>query len=580
MRFNIRVIFVSVIVMAVGCASVASEPTVTGDYLSGRLAAKKNAVDIAASAYGEAYAEAPDQVSILRSAFFYKLSAGDIEGAGPLAKKILESEDGDDDGLAQITLAAISLKDGDAAAARTYLEGAYEAPFLKSAAYLTNAWVEDELAGSVAAIEKLNAAPDDMFKGFNPLHLALLFEKAGRTDEARTAHQVSVFGLGGPVGRIAFGAFLERTGDEAAAREYYKLIGRDGGSARRASQAGMARLDKGRVSRQYAVVGAKEGAAIAFYSFGGAILEQTVGERSRAEEAGFNVGAPRYNLPLALGQLAVYLDPTLYEAHNLVGQIFNVYGDFEAAADSLRNIPSSAALFEQARIYIAGGLAARDENGEAIKLLKDTLKRDERAVEAKFALANIYASEEKHRIAVELITEVIESFGDNLEEDAWRFYIARASSFIELDRWTEAEMDLEAAVKIAPEEATTLNYLGYSWAERGVNLDKAFELIEKAVELQPSSGAITDSLGWAYYQRGEYAVAAPHLESAASMEPSDPTITDHLGDVYWRLGREIEAGYQWRRVLELDPPDKLKKEVEKKLQGGLPDTSLDDDGDQ
>jgi len=87
--------------------------------------------------------------------------------------------------------------------------------------------------------------------------------------------------------------------------------------------------------------------------------------------------------------------------------------------------------------------------------------------------------------------------------------------------------------------------------------------------LDPNSGAIIDSLGWANYQRGHYKVAVGHLEQAASLEPGDPTVTDHLGDVYWRLGRKIEAGYQWRRVLELEPDDALRASVEKKLEFGL-----------
>ena len=157
------------------------------------------------------------------------------------------------------------------------------------------------------------------------------------------------------------------------------------------------------------------------------------------------------------------------------------------------------------------------------------------------------------------------------EKAAWRFYVSRGASLIELGRWDDAEKDLQRAVEIAPEEPAALNYLGYSWAERGVNLDEAFKLIEKAVELEPDSGAIIDSLGWAHYQRGEYEKAAPYLEQAAALEPSDPTITDHLGDVYWRLGRKIEAGYQWRRSLELEPNEKLEKSLHEKLEKGLPE---------
>ncbi|MEX0645890.1 MAG: tetratricopeptide repeat protein, partial [Parvularculaceae bacterium] len=154
-------------------------------------------------------------------------------------------------------------------------------------------------------------------------------------------------------------------------------------------------------------------------------------------------------------------------------------------------------------------------------------------------------------------------------EDAWRYYVARGGSLLELGRWPEAESDLKRAVEIAPEEPAALNYLGYSWAERGVNLEEAFSLIEKAVALQPESGAIIDSLGRAHYQLGRYAKAVGHLEEAVRLEPGDPTITDHLGDVYWRLGRETEARYQWRRALTLDPPEKLKASVEIKIDRGL-----------
>ncbi len=551
------------------CATAQDSPSLTGDYLSGRLAVKKNSIDEAAAAFLAAHRDAPEQKDILRSAFFYQLAAGEIDAVGPLAKKILADDDTENDGLARVALAAISLKQKEYAQARIILQGGYDAPFLKSAAYLTDVWIEDALHGPKAAIAKLEIAPKDVFNGFNPLHRALLLEKADEIEEARTAHQVSVFGVGGSVGRIAYGAFLERIGDEASAREYYKLLNRETGAARRTAQAGLARLDNGNASNLYARTTAQQGAAIAFNAFSAAILEQTVGERTRAEEAGFNVGEPRYNLPLSLSQIAIYLDPELHDARNLVGQIFNVYGDFDAAAETLGAIPPSSPLFEQSRIFIAGGVAARGEPDKAIAMLKDTVSRDKYAVEAKFSLANLYASEDRHKDAVSTVSEIIDDLGEDPEEDAWRYFIARGASFLELDRWEDGEADLKKAVELAPEEATTLNYLGYSWAERGENLEEAFRLIEKAVELEPGSGAITDSLGWAHYQRGDYAVAVGHLETAASLEPSDPTITDHLGDVYWRLGRPIEAKYEWRRVLELDAPEKLRAEVERKLEKGL-----------
>jgi Flp pilus assembly protein TadD len=94
-------------------------------------------------------------------------------------------------------------------------------------------------------------------------------------------------------------------------------------------------------------------------------------------------------------------------------------------------------------------------------------------------------------------------------------------------------------------------------------------LVEKAVASNPKSGAMTDSLGWAYYRLGDYKKAVGLLESAVELDAGEPEINDHLGDAYWRVGRRDEAKFQWRRVLTLDPPEKLKAEAEAKLASGL-----------
>lgn len=93
-------------------------------------------------------------------------------------------------------------------------------------------------------------------------------------------------------------------------------------------------------------------------------------------------------------------------------------------------------------------------------------------------------------------------------------------------------------------------------------------MIERAVALRPSSGAIIDSLGWAHYRLGDYAQAVDMLERAVELEPADPTLNDHLGDVYWRLGRRIEARFQWERALSFEPDNA--DSIRAKIAGGLP----------
>ena len=120
-----------------------------------------------------------------------------------------------------------------------------------------------------------------------------------------------------------------------------------------------------------------------------------------------------------------------------------------------------------------------------------------------------------------------------------------------------------------PDQPDVLNYLGYSWVIRGERIQQALGMLQKAFLAQPDSGEIADSLGWAYYNLGDFRQAVQRLERAVSLSPVSPEITDHLGDAYWRAGRKTEAQFQWRRVLTLSPTAELKAAAEKKLESGL-----------
>ena len=114
-----------------------------------------------------------------------------------------------------------------------------------------------------------------------------------------------------------------------------------------------------------------------------------------------------------------------------------------------------------------------------------------------------------------------------------------------------------------------LNYLGYTWIDKQLNLKEAMELINKAVKLDPNAGYIVDSLGWAHYRLGNYPDAVEHLERATELSPDDSVINDHLGDAYWRVGRRFEARYQWSQALTLKPEPEDEKKIKAKIANGL-----------
>jgi Flp pilus assembly protein TadD len=122
----------------------------------------------------------------------------------------------------------------------------------------------------------------------------------------------------------------------------------------------------------------------------------------------------------------------------------------------------------------------------------------------------------------------------------------------------------QKALDLNPDQPLVLNYLGSFLVDKGSNLDEAFKMLRRAVDLRQRDGYIVDSLGWAYYRLGRYDDAVRELEKAIDLKPSDPVINDHLGDAYWRVGRKLEAHFQWNHARDLNPePDELPKILDK-----------------
>jgi tetratricopeptide (TPR) repeat protein len=119
---------------------------------------------------------------------------------------------------------------------------------------------------------------------------------------------------------------------------------------------------------------------------------------------------------------------------------------------------------------------------------------------------------------------------------------------------------MERAIALNPQNAAALNYLDYTYAEMGVRLDEAESLVRRALDIEPDDGFYVDSLGWVYYQRGDYRQALEHLERAVELAGEDATVIEHLGDVYDRLGQSREALRVYRDALGYaDDPEQVER---------------------
>jgi tetratricopeptide (TPR) repeat protein len=134
----------------------------------------------------------------------------------------------------------------------------------------------------------------------------------------------------------------------------------------------------------------------------------------------------------------------------------------------------------------------------------------------------------------------------------------------------KAVAEFRRILELQPDFHAALNYLGYTFAEAGTNLEEALSLITRAVALDPDNGAYVDSLGWTYYRLGRPEQARGHLERAARLEPEDATLQEHLGDVYVALGQTERAKQAYQRALDIgaggaekpEDMDKIRRKLE------------------
>jgi tetratricopeptide (TPR) repeat protein len=273
---------------------------------------------------------------------------------------------------------------------------------------------------------------------------------------------------------------------------------------------------------------------------------------------------------LLYGRAAEWINPDLMDAQIMLGQIFVELEQPELAEATFDAIPRDSGFAMPAAIGRAQVLDNLGQLDEAISVLEELTTQYPEAVAAHQGLGDFLRRAERFDEAADAYTRAIELLEAQGVSGEWPLWFARAVAHERAGQWPEAEADFRRALVDAPDQPLVLNYLGYSLVERRENLDEALDMIERAVEGDPDSGFIVDSLAWALFRLGRYEEALPHMERAVELLPADPILNDHLGDVYWALGRYREARFQWRRALSFGPHDDLDMDrVRRKIDVGL-----------
>lgn len=176
------------------------------------------------------------------------------------------------------------------------------------------------------------------------------------------------------------------------------------------------------------------------------------------------------------------------------------------------------------------------------------------------AAAEAYLQTDDYASAIALMNEAVKAKPDEVD---LRFELG--SAYERSGDRKKAEEAFLAILAKTPDHAPTLNYLGYMWAENNVNLEKAHEMLTRAVGQEPQNGAYVDSLGWVYYRLGNLEMAEKYLSEATRLTPRDATVHEHLGDVLAKRGDFDRALQSYRTAVTLDPESKDVEKIRSKI---------------
>jgi tetratricopeptide (TPR) repeat protein len=531
------------------------EPALTleGNFLSAYVAGVARDTEAASAYYRQAIDEDPRNQELLERAFVAFLANGSMPDAVRAAERLIVRDPGNS--LAQFTLGVRSLKAGRYQEARTILNrNSGRRPDIT--ATLLSAWAQAGAKNGKGALQTVDKLKDERaFTQFREYHAALIAQLTGNATEAARRFKAAYEGERNTLQVVdAYARFEAKRGRKDEALAIYKTF-EDAMPRHPVVRASVDSIKEGK-PLDTLITSAQDGAAEVLYGLG--VVGSGQGDELTA---------------IIYLRLGLYLNPDHPLALVTLGDLYEKLKQYDRANEILARVPKNAPVRPSADIAIGQNLELLGKGPEAIAYLDKLQKERPDDVEVVMALGNVQRARKQFADAAATYDKAIKLVGEP-ERAHWILFFYRGTSYERAKQWQKGEADLKRAMELVPDtlpagKAQVLNYLAYSWVDRGENIDEAFKLLQRAVELSPRDGMIIDSLGWAYYRLGRYDDAVRELEKAVELKAGDPVINDHLGDAYWKTGREREARFQWNHAKDSGPePEDLAKIV-KKIEGGL-----------
>ena len=250
-------------------------------------------------------------------------------------------------------------------------------------------------------------------------------------------------------------------------------------------------------------------------------------------------------------------DPDNYRAIYFLASAYEEKEQYADAMKELEAIPEGSALYTSARVRMGIILKKEGHTGKAMELIEREIEKNNNSLEFYRFLAALYEEENRIEDAEDILKKALSASPQDMD-----LHYRLGVIYGKRKKHQESVREMKAVLKLDPDNANAMNYIGYSYAERGVKLDEAERLIKKALRLKPDSGYIMDSLGWVYFRQNRINLAIDYLKKAWNLSPEEPVIAGHLGDAYKKNGRMEKALEVYKRALDFNPEnDDLKEKI-------------------
>lgn len=522
--------------------------SLSANYLSGRFAQDHHDWDRAITFMRPIVDASPQHTQILNRAMVLAIGSGHMDEAVTRAKDIVAIE-GKNNALATLVIALDKFHQGDYEGASEYITNTPPGGLSDFVMPLLEGWAQ--AAKGELFTENLDQNTIHLY------HAILISEYLGQSDHIKYLLSKSLGAQGlslQDLERIA--DVYAHIGETDTAIEIFGRLFEQWPENRILGNKLEALRHNKPVSLVKKVKTPEDGLARAMYDMSRLLFQEQSDESARV-----------------FAHMALFIDPELTNANLLLGYITARNKHYDDAITYYRNVGETDPQYAESIRMAADLMESTGKVQAALAELKN-LTETHHDLEALIQIGDIHRRAEDYNKALKAYNKAADVLGDPIPREYWQLLYVRGITYERLGKWKQAEEDLQNALLYQPNHPMILNYIGYAWADQGINLTQALDYIRRAASLYPTDGYITDSLGWVLYRMGRYEEALPHLEHAVELLPYDSVVNDHLGDVYWQVGRRLEAKFQWQRAKNYSQDEALIVDLQSKLENGLSEHSV------